>query len=271
MKKELLNLLDNEIDPAFRERARFIFEWIERKKPAYVLDAGCGRGFYVQALTSFPFIKTIDGFDLNETYLAQAKKRSKDTRVELRVGNIYKLPYKKNSFDLIICSEVLEHLPNDAKALLALKSLLKPDGILLITVPNARFPFLWDPLNWILMKVFKTHVNKNIWWLAGIWADHERLYRIEDMKNLMNKSKLYVEELKEVIMWSWPFAHFMLYGIGKNIIERLHVEEFSRFDARPRLIAKLLSRLFRLPSDLLDTRLKTKSSMNLLVALRKTD
>ncbi len=264
-----MSLLDNEVDPAFRERARFIFKWIEDIKPQRVLDAGCGRGFYTHALTQFSFIQSIDGFDLKEEYLEKARKSVDDKRVRLQIGNIYDLPYKPASFDVIILSEVLEHVPDDIKALVKLRKLLKPGGVILITVPNYNFPFLWDPLNWILMKFFNTHVNKNIWWLAGIWADHERLYTKEQLEKVVTKSKLSVEELKEAIHWCWPFSHFFLYGIGKNIVERLNVTEFSRFDDRPRPLAKILSTLFRLPSTLFDKHIKTKTSMNLLLCAKK--
>ncbi len=173
----LQQLLDSEIDPAFAKRAAFIFQTIERKRPKKILDAGCGRGFYIYCLQYYRFIKEIHGIDVNKQYLAIARKNITDNRVKITNSNVYHLPYNNNYFDLIICSEVLEHLLDDGRALLELRRVLKKNGILIITVPNKNFPFFWDPLNWILMHFFKTHINKNIWWLAGICADHERLYQ----------------------------------------------------------------------------------------------
>ena len=51
MLKKLENLLKSEIDPVFAKRAEFIFEEVEKIKTQKILDAGCGRGFYVKALT----------------------------------------------------------------------------------------------------------------------------------------------------------------------------------------------------------------------------
>ncbi len=74
MYKNLENLLQAEIDPAFARRARYIFEEVKKARPKKILDAGCGRGFYLRALGFFPFVHEIHGIDINEKYLDVAKK-----------------------------------------------------------------------------------------------------------------------------------------------------------------------------------------------------
>lgn len=167
MQKKLKNFLKTEIDPAFAERAKIIFKTIEEYKPQKILDVGCGRGFYLYAISRYRFVKEIYGIDINNKYLKIAKKLCQDERIKIQKASVYKLPYENNFFDLVICSEVLEHLKNDKKALVELHRVLKPKGKLIVTVPNYNFPFLWDPLNWVLMHFFNKHINKNIWWLAG--------------------------------------------------------------------------------------------------------
>ncbi len=270
MQKTLENILKSEIDPAFAKRARFIFEEIEKEKPQKVLDAGCGRGFYVNSLTNFEFIKEIHGFDINEKYLAIAKKNIDDKqKVILQKSSIYKLPYPDNYFDFIICSEVLEHLQDDKKGLKELKRVLKKSGTLVITVPNKNFPFLWDPLNWILMKLFNTHINKNIWWLAGIWADHERLYSLKEITNLIKNSDLKIEKAEQLIRWCWPFSHFLLYAIGKNLVETVGLKNFNRFNfAKKSYISEFIAKVCALPSNLLDSRVKIKPTVNIILLLK---
>lgn len=141
MLKKLKDFLRAEIDPAFAKRAEIIFQCIEKYKPKRILDAGCGRGFYLYGINSYKFVKEIHGIDINEKYLKIAKNINQDKRVKIKKSNIYKLPYENNSFDLIICSEVLEHLKDDKKALKELHRVLKPNGKLIITVPNLNFPF----------------------------------------------------------------------------------------------------------------------------------
>ncbi len=270
MRKNLQNLLRAEIDPAFAKRAEAIFNWIDRTKPQRVLDAGCGRGFYVNALQFFSFIKEIHGCDINEHYLKIAQNNVRDRRIKITRASLYVLPYPDGYFDCIVCSEVLEHLKKDSRALQELKRVLKPKGLLLITVPNMNFPFLWDPLNWFLMKIFHTHVNKNIWWLAGIWADHERLYTKKEIIDLLQKSKLKIEEIHLVVRWCWPFSHFLLYGIGKNIVERLKLQSFNRFSCPVVKKGSLLAKIILLPSDLLDRTEPKKVSVNIVIKSQKS-
>jgi len=270
MIKQLSALLDKEFDPGFEARARFIFQLIHKNKPKYVLDAGCGRGFYSHAISFFSFIKKIESFDINESYLELAMSHCTDKRIHIQKANIFRLPYPDNYFDFIIFSEVLEHLSNEKKALQELRRVLKSGGKIALTVPNRSFPFLWDPLNWFLMNFFNTHISKDVWWLAGIWADHIRLYSVEDLLRFLNKQSFKIKSQKNIIHWSWPFAHFILYGVGKNIIERLGIYSVSRFEFTTQsMITRIIARIMRFPSSILDKRFPTSSSVNICVVLEK--
>lgn len=263
-------IIDAEIDPAFAKRARFIVNSIHSHKPGRVLDIGCGRGFYTKIVSYFPFVKEIQGIDANPEYVIRAKNNvGNDKRITIQVGSIYKLPFKDNYFDCIIASEILEHLTDDTKAISELHRVLKRGGTLLVSVPNKNYPFLWDPLNWILEKFFNTHIHKDRWWIAGIWADHERLYSVQEIKNRLEK-KFSISKFETAISWCWPFAHFILYGIGKNIVERLPGSSFDRFEfKKDKPIGTFLAKIFALPSTLLDKRLPSKKAMNILVEVKK--
>lgn len=262
MQKQLETILNSEIDPAFRKRAWLILDEIEKTEPKTILEAGCGRGFYMHAATMFPFIKEIHGIDVNDEYLKVAKKHIKDKRVHLRNASIYELPYPDNSFDFVMCSEVLEHLTDDSKALEEMKRVLKKGGTLVASVPNYHFPFLWDPLNWIMMKLFNTHIDKDIWWLAGIWAGHERLYTRDLLERRVKRAKFTLQKTEMVVTSCWPFSHFVLYGIGKNIVERLGASQFDRFNFEEKPLSKFLAWFMRLPTTLWTSR---KVSQGILV------
>lgn len=277
------NILKAEIDPAFAARAAIIFNEVEDRKPKKILDAGCGRGFYVRALSFFPFIKEVHGFDINDKYVTMARqsfeknlkpdsgqaRMTYKATISLQQASIYSLPYPDNYFEFIICSEVLEHLEDDKKALLELKRVLKKNGTLIITVPNQNFPFLWDPLNWALMKFFNTHIPKHIWWLAGIWADHERLYAINHLKLLVKNVGFTLTKTEPVLHYCLPFSHFLLYGIGKNIVERFGIQSFNRFNFQKKPVAELAATIFRFPARFDTPKTLMKSSMNIVMKLTK--
>jgi ubiquinone/menaquinone biosynthesis C-methylase UbiE len=269
MQKKLSTLLNAEIDPAFAKRSQFIFEGVASSKPKRILDIGCGRGFYLNAFSLFDFVNEIHGVDINTTYLKKAKKNAHDKRIHIKKGSVYELPFPDRYFDMIVCSELLEHLDDEQKALIEIKRVLKQNGTLIVTVPNHNFPFLWDPINWILMKGFNAHVPKDRWWIAGIWADHVRLYTEKKLKVQVIKAGFTIIKLNRVIHHCWPFSHFILYGIGKNLVERIGLKEFDRFNTKPKKVSEVVARIFALPS-LLDKNITSKTSyMNILVSMRK--
>lgn len=269
--KKIQRILSQEVDPAFAKRADYIVRHIQRNKSKRVLDAGCGRGFYVRLLSMLPSVKKVEGIDINDEYVEKAKKLVENTKkASVKKGSIYELPFKDKTFDAVVCSEILEHLDDEETALKEIHRVLKPGGIFLVSVPHENFPFSWDPLNWILMRVFKTHVNKDIWWLAGIWADHVRLYKPNALRSTIKDAGFKVTYMKKYIHWCWPFTHFMLYAVGKNIVERLGSSEFDRFNfQKNRPLARFLAKFVALPSTLLDKRLPRKAAMNLVLTAKK--
>src|SRR5207245_820615 len=96
---------------------------------------------------------------------------------------------------------------------------LRPGGRLALSVPHHDYPFWWDPINRCLEGWFGTHVPKDIWWLAGIWADHVRLYRPPELRHVLETAGFVVDEIVSHTHYCLPFHHLLVYGIGKNLLE----------------------------------------------------
>ncbi|MFA4826910.1 MAG: methyltransferase domain-containing protein [Candidatus Shapirobacteria bacterium] len=225
---KIKQLLEKEIDPAYKRRAGLIFENLELNGDEKILEIGCGRGFYVNNLAKFYSEAKIWGIDLNENYLKIADK--KNNNLKLLKADATKLPFENNFFDRIIASEILEHIPNDQKALEEMYRVLKPGGTAVITVPNHNYPFLWDPVDWILEKAVKTHLPSNIWWMSGIWADHVRLYFDEEMTVKLINAGFKIVKKWTATHFCLPFAHFWFYAVGKNLVEKGWLKNFNRFE-----------------------------------------
>jgi len=227
--RQVDQILKFEPDPAFARRARIIFENLDQKGNEKVLEVGCGRGFYLNALSRcFPKLK-ITGIDLSPERLDKARDFIGQSRVELLQADVTSLPFKNNSFDRIIAAEILEHVKDDQRAISEIYRVLRPGGLVMITVPNKDYPFLWDPLNWVLEKIFNWHIPSNIWWLAGIWADHVRLYDRDDLITKFKKVGFKIRKIWRATHFCFPFSHFLLYGLGKNLVEKGLLENFNRF------------------------------------------
>ncbi len=203
-------LLSNTGDLALRRRAKLLVEEMKLKPTDKILDVGCGDGFYLFLLTKLvKFKNKLIGIDLQLESIEAAKRLVPHKSIQYIVGDITKYPFKKESFDKIICSEVIEHFDSDLIGLKAMNRLLKKGGNLFITVPNLCYPFFWDPINWILQHFFGTHIKSGLW--AGIWNMHDRLYTVDRIINVVKNAGFNVEKVQGLTHYCLPFNHTLVY------------------------------------------------------------
>ncbi len=104
-----------------------------------LLDAGCGTGWFSKAAVDRGAVVT--SMDLGENLLSKVALKCQSERI---VGSILEIPYADCTFDIVVSSEVIEHVPNPFKALSELYRVLKPGGILVVTTPNKIWYFaIW--------------------------------------------------------------------------------------------------------------------------------
>ena len=110
-----------------------IGDLVERAAPRTLLDAGCGEGFVAAALHArFPGLE-ITGLDYSAEAVAYARERYGHA-ARYQVGSVYGLPFERDAFDLVLCSEVLEHLDRPDDAVGELRRVAREH--VLITVPR---------------------------------------------------------------------------------------------------------------------------------------
>jgi len=117
-----------------------------------VYDAGCGCGYVTEFVQQKYPATVIDAMDIDEDKLAQAKKRCPG--VNFLSGDIYTTECESNSFDLVISSEVLEHLENPMEALNELIRISK--RYVLVSIPNEP---LWRMANMARFKYLNAFGN----------------------------------------------------------------------------------------------------------------
>jgi ubiquinone/menaquinone biosynthesis C-methylase UbiE len=180
-----------------------------------VLDLGCGEGRHAINVYLHQQVTAI-GVDLNHRDLQTARERFTPFAQDSTKRNFYlqqadatRLPFADKSFDKVICSEVLEHIDNYQAVLAEIRRVLKPGGLLAITVPRA-----WpEKICWKLSKeyhqvegghirifdgrqlrteveVLQFHFHKRhwahalhspFWWLKCLWwktQDESRLIKL---------------------------------------------------------------------------------------------
>lgn len=103
-----------------------------------VLDAGCGTGGLMARLAQEPGAE-VYGLDLSRDALAFTRGRGQPRLVQ---GDVTALPFADDSFDLVTALDVVEHVEQDEQALAEIRRVLRPGGVLLMSVP--AYPFLWS-------------------------------------------------------------------------------------------------------------------------------
>lgn len=130
-----LSELDNYFVPVLHDVAL----QIEFKK-AHVLDVGCGTGLFLKPLIAAGCTNCY-GVDGHNEYTDRAIGRGyREVRVVADLSNS-SIPYSDESFDLVVCKDVFEHLLNPIHALSEIRRTLKTEGLLLLHVPN-HFPMI---------------------------------------------------------------------------------------------------------------------------------
>jgi len=107
-----------------------------------VLDVGCGEGRHAHACSLDPV--EVVGLDLDPERLRTARHGFDDavaaaarTTPAFLQGEATALPFPDGAFDVVLCAEVLEHLPDYRAAVAELERVLAPDGTLAVSVPRA--------------------------------------------------------------------------------------------------------------------------------------
>ncbi|MDO8638525.1 MAG: class I SAM-dependent methyltransferase [Candidatus Daviesbacteria bacterium] len=189
------------------------------KKNLKILDAGCGTGLLVKKMAKFG---SVYGVDMSSEAIKFCKKR--DLR-NIKKTSINKLPFKKNSFDIITCIDVLYHKQvDDIKALKEINRVLKPNGVLILK--NPAFEFLKGHHDLIV------YTNKR--------------YHYKQIVALLKQSGFNIERVTYAFIFLFPIV------LIKRILEPFMKNYSSDIDRVPTSLNKLLIILQNIEAKILD-------------------
>ena len=167
--------------------ASFWFEKIVEGK-GRLLDVGSDLGS--QTLAAGRRVHVAVGFDIRKERVLLAHRRKKDegiSNVFFSVGNAEKLwPFRDGAFDVLLMSDVLEHLENEERALEEGYRVLRPGGTLLLVLPNKETS--WK----------KKQSSLGICSFAD--RDHKREYLETDLRDLLERHHFELEDLQRVVL-----------------------------------------------------------------------
>lgn len=148
-----------------------------------VLDLGCGEGRHVINVYLQGNVTAI-GVDLSAKDIHTATQRFKpfaqegnpDKQFFLHIADARQLPFADHSFDKVICSEVLEHIADYRAVLREIQRVLKPQGLLAISVPRA-----WpEKICWQLSREYHQ-----------VEGGHLRIFNAQDLRRTVEDYQMH--------------------------------------------------------------------------------
>jgi 2-polyprenyl-3-methyl-5-hydroxy-6-metoxy-1,4-benzoquinol methylase len=141
-----------------------------------VIDVGAGAGRH--SFEAYRRGADITAFDMSESdmadvatmfeAMAEAGEAGRGGEAQAVVGDALALPYDDGTFDVVIASEILEHVPADDAAIAELVRVLKPGGALAVSVPR----WLPEQICWLLSDEY--HANE---------GGHVRIYKASELRS----------------------------------------------------------------------------------------
>lgn len=144
----------------FSPKLEFISSYFSNQlKNKKILDVGIGYGLFLYYCENVLSCQNTYGMDPFPRSIEIAKKH---IQADLRCGNIEQKewPFKKFSFDVITCFDVVEHLEDPSVFFKKVKNYIKEDGIIIVTTPNKDLPYLMRKIPFIgIADENPTHIN----------------------------------------------------------------------------------------------------------------
>jgi ubiquinone/menaquinone biosynthesis C-methylase UbiE len=129
-----------------RDRINTIANQVPNAKTR-ILDAGCGEGHLIELLHAKYPDNEYFGIDVTEIALKKAKKRCRFA--ELKHMDLSSIKFKDGFFDVLICTEVLEHITDYRRVLSEFRRVIRKGGFLILTFPNE---FMWTASRFVLRR-----------------------------------------------------------------------------------------------------------------------
>lgn len=192
-----------------------------------VIDVGCGNGKQVTRYFS-AFSPRVLGLDLYEPCIEYANRNFGSDRLEFRTKLLHEV---EGLFDVVVMSDVLEHVDDPAGLLAEASKRLKPDGDLLVSVPNGVGPFEREvafsetpfigPLLLRATDLFVALLDKTI--LRNAWtrlvdrepppynlgSPHVQFFRYRDMEKLFADAGYEIVDQINLAFLSGPFTNYL--------------------------------------------------------------
>jgi SAM-dependent methyltransferase len=200
----------------FRGRRRLFAREIKKTglpRTSRVLDVGTSTGANLRLLRDLGF-RAVYGLDFSQEAIHYCQEKGLGL---VQQGDVCGMPFANASFDLVLATDVIEHVDDDLKALREIGRVLKPGGKVLITVP--AFPILWG--------------------LEDRVSRHKRRYLRRGLVDRVTRAEFSIE-----LCYYFNFLLFIPIWAARRLIDIFRPDVQSEAQINSPLLNRLLSAIF---------------------------
>jgi SAM-dependent methyltransferase len=179
------------------------------------LDIGTSTGANLRLLRQLGFTQ-VEGLDNSDDAIRYCADKGLGT---VRLGDICAMPFPDASFDLVLATDIIEHVEDDASALREITRVLRPHGRVLLTVPAFQ----------------------SIWGLQDRVAHHQRRYRRAPLLARLQEAGLRPEHA-----YYFNYLLFAPIWLARRIIDLLRIDLHSEAEVNSPLLNRILGWIFAL-------------------------
>lgn len=215
-----LNLIRAVINPFRVGYAKRIFSRTEMNlKKMHALEVGCGGGILTEEIARMGFMTT--GIDPSQVSLSSARNHASEQNLKIKYvkGTGENLPFADNSFDVVFCCDVLEHVYDLPKVISEISRVLKSGGMFIYDTFNRTMlskigviKILQEWKRWAIMPP-----NLHVW---------EMFIRPQEIKYLLRENRLQWQEHRGAKP-DMPYLKALHY-LRKRATGKLSYEEFGK-------------------------------------------
>jgi SAM-dependent methyltransferase len=178
-----------------------------------VLDVGTSTGANLRLLRDLGF-HAVDGLDFSQEAIRYCREKGLGI---VRHGDVCGMPFADESFDLLLATDIIEHVDDDLKALREIARVLRPGGKALIVVP--AFPILWG--------------------LQDRVAQHKRRYRMDELADRVARAGFAIE-----VSYYFNFLLFVPIWLGRRLVDIIRPRIQNESQINSPLLNRMLSAIF---------------------------
>ena len=190
-----------------------LHRYTNEKSGLSILDFGCGTGALTKELERYG---NVTGIDFSQQAIDFCKARGVK---DVRLGSIEHTGCEESAYDLVLCLDVLEHLPDDEIAIKEIKRVLKPRGAVIVFVPT--FQFLWSVTDEV--------------------SQHYRRYRLPQLIEKFERLEFTIERRSYFNTFLFPMIALVRLGV-----RLLHIKMESEAETGDGVVNKVLFFIFDL-------------------------